>query len=322
MPSQKTLPCSWLGRCREDPDMLEICGRSFKPVSLPFLPVEHFLIILVRFWRIFWVDATTADTIELSLRDIAADPDAQAFRVERSAKSVLQWLSRVERDWLIVFDNATGAYDGVADYIPDGSAGNILFTSRNPNLARFVSAEDHIEVDNMEEGDAILLLLRSSGTDESSMQARQTARLIVKELCCLPLAVDQAGAAIQSGLCDLHDYLRSYSQHRQELLANPVFEGASNYGRAVYGSWDLSFAAIRMMGSRQAETAILILQIFAFFHHENIAEDMIKRAAEAWETPNEEASRNTSLRQLLHLDEQGSWDPFFFREGIHVLLSF
>src|SRR6202795_4739 len=304
MPSQKTLPCSWLGRCREDPDMLEICGRSFKPVSLPFLPMERSLIISVRFWRIFWVDATTAETIELSLQDIAADPDAQAFRVERSAKSVLQWLSRVERDWLIVFDNASGAYGGVVDYIPDGSAGNILFTSRNPNLASFVSAEERIEVDNMEEEDAILLLLRSSGTDESSVQARQTARLIVTELCCLPLAIDQAGAAIQSGLCDLGDYLRSYSQHRQELSANPTFQGASNYGRAVYGTWDLSFMAIRMMGSRQAETAIFILQTFAFFHHENIAEDMVKRAAEASETQNDEESRTTSLRQLLHLDQQ------------------
>ena len=84
------------------------------PLHLPFLLVDRSLIILVRFWRVFWVDATTADTIELSLRDIAADPDAQACRVERSAKSVLQWLSRVERDWLIMFDNASGAYGEVA----------------------------------------------------------------------------------------------------------------------------------------------------------------------------------------------------------------
>ena len=133
MPSQKTLPCSWLGRRRKDPDMFKICGRSFKPVSLAFLPADRSLITLVsRFWRIFWVDATSADTIELSLQDIAADPDAQALRVERSAKSVLQWLSRVERDWLIVFDNASGAYDGVAEYIPEGSAGNILLRAGTP----------------------------------------------------------------------------------------------------------------------------------------------------------------------------------------------
>src|SRR5882762_8682205 len=90
---------------------------------------------MLRFWRIFWIDATTAATIELSLRDIAMDPDARAAGVESSAKSVVQWLSRVERDWLIVFDNAGGDHDGVADYIPNGNQGNILFTSRNLTLA-------------------------------------------------------------------------------------------------------------------------------------------------------------------------------------------
>ena len=109
-----------------------------------------------------------------------------------------------------------------------------------------------MEVGDMEEGDAISLLLRSSRLDETSMQARQAARLLVKELCCLPLAVDQAGAAIMSSLCSIDDYLSMYCQHRQELLADPTFKGASNYGRAVYGTWDLSFTAIRKMGSGDA----------------------------------------------------------------------
>jgi hypothetical protein len=73
-----------------------------------------------RFWRIFWVDATTTDTMELSLRDAAADPEARTSGVEHSAKSVLQWLSRIEHDWLIVFDNATGENDGLTQYIPQG----------------------------------------------------------------------------------------------------------------------------------------------------------------------------------------------------------
>ena len=99
---------------------------------------------------------------------------------------------------------------------------------------------------------------------------------IVKELCYLPLAIDQAGAAIASGLCNMDDYLHRYSQHRQALLADPMFKGASNYGRAVYGTLDLSFMTIKLMGTSVAQSAILILQTFAFFHHENIAEEIIK----------------------------------------------
>jgi len=147
-----------------------------------------------RFWRIFWVDATTTDTMDLSLRDAATDPEARTSGVEHSAKSVLQWLSRVEHDWLIVFDNATGENDGLAQYIPQGDRGNILFTSRNLSLARYVSHHAWLEIDSMEEEDAISLLLKSS-REEYSTQSRETARPIVKKLCCLPLALDQAGAA-------------------------------------------------------------------------------------------------------------------------------
>ena len=278
------------------------------------------LMILNRFWRIFWVDATTAETIQLSLQDIATDRDARASGIERSTKSVLQWLSSVKHDWLIVFDNAS---DGVSEYMPMGDQGNFLFTSRNPNLARLVSVEDNVEVGDMEEDDAILLLLRSSRLDETSAQAKEAARLIVKELCCLPLAVDQAGAAIMSGLCSIDDYLCRYHQYRQDLLTDPTFKGASNYGRAVYATWDLSFKAIRAMGSGDAENAIAIMQTFAFFHHDNIGEDIIKRAAEAVKRPTEEAGGIAGFPpQLLLLDQEGAWDPLFFRKGIRILLSF
>src|SRR5882762_6591705 len=205
--------------------------------------------IMFRFRRIFWVDATTAATIELSLRDIATGTDARASGIEHSAKSVVHWLSGIENDWLIVFDNANTDHVSVAEYIPQGNRGNILFTSRNQGLARYVSDEACLEVEDMEEEDAIALLLKSSSNGDASVRLREEARCIVKELCYLPLAIDQAGAAITSGLCDMGDYLVMYFEHRQALLADPTFQGASNYGRAVYGTWDLSFTAIKGLGT-------------------------------------------------------------------------
>jgi len=221
----------------------------------------------------------------------------------------------------MVFDNASDDH-GVSKYIPQGNRGNLLFTSRNPTLARFVPVEDLIEVGDIEEEDAISLLLRSSRISEGTTQTRQAARLIVKELCCLPLAVDQAGAAISSGLCSIDDYLQRYHQHRQELLANPDFKGASSYGRAVYGTWDLSFTMIRGMGTR-GESAVFILRTCAFIHHQNISVDIIRRAAKASKELTEIFSRNGSLPpQLLRLDQEGNWDSFFFQTGIQILLSF
>ena len=268
------------------------------------------IVVLFRFWQIFWVDASTAGTIELSLREIATDLNARTYGVQRSSKSILQWLSNVEHDWLIVFDNAGGNQDAVAEYMPPGNCGSVLITSRNPSLTRYVSRGAWIEIDNMEEEDAILLLLKSSSKDECSMELRQAARPIVQELCCLPLAIDQAGAAIASGLCSIDDYLDRYAQHRQVLLGDPTFKGASNYGRAVYGTWNMSFTAISGMGTAAAESALVILQTFAFLHHDNIAEEIFKRAAEATKEPplggSIDGTHTCLPPQLFQLDQKGS----------------
>jgi tetratricopeptide (TPR) repeat protein len=268
--------------------------------------------------------------MELSLQDIASDRDARTSGVEHSTKSVLQWLSMTDREWLIVFDNADDDPHMLSKYMPAGNRGNILFTSRNPGVSRYVSREACVEVDHMEEEDAILLLLNSALLDTASAELREAARPIVNELCLLPLAVDQAGAAIRSGLSNIDDYLDIYSRRRQELLADPIFQGASNYGRAVYGTWDLSFMMIKNRATEEAESAIFILQTFAFFHHENIMEEMFKRAAEELKAPTAAAENPSRLllqannlpHQLLQLDRGGSWDPLFFRQGIRILLSF
>jgi len=114
------------------------------------------------FWRTFWVDASSAETTELSLQDIASDRDARTSGVEHSTKSVLQWLSVIDYEWLIVFDNADGNPHMLSKYIPAGNRGNILFTSRNQGVSRYVSREAFVEVDHMDEEDAISLLLNSA----------------------------------------------------------------------------------------------------------------------------------------------------------------
>ena len=207
---------------------------------------------MVRFGQIIWVDASSAETIELSLRDFAvSDPEAKAWNIEDSTESVLRWLSRVDDEWLIVFDNANA---DITKYIPSGNRGNILFTSRDVALGHHVPDEARVKFEDMDEEGAISLLLKSASLDGSRTELREAARPIVKELLFLPLVVHQAGASIASGLCHINDYLRIYSQHRQKLLADPTFKGASNYGRAVHGTRDLSLTAIN---AQMTEAAFL-----------------------------------------------------------------
>ena len=263
------------------------------------------------------------------------ESEANMATGERSAESFRQWLSRVDQDWLVIFDNADCDPRVVAQYMPKGNRGNILFTSRNPNMGGSnITRKTSAHIDDMCQEEAISLLLKSAGL-EFSQETRQGATSVVDTLCYLPLAIDQAGAAIRSGLCTIHDYLEMYSDHRRRLMSYSPYQEASNYGRAVYATWDLSFAAIeaRTTGSdsvdaEAAKSAMIILGTFAFFHHDNIPEDVIKRAAEAPRNPHDDnnfvADRQVSygyLHPLLQRGKDGRWDPLFFREGIRVLLS-
>ena len=202
-----------------------------------------------RFW-IFWVDASSMETMEQSFKTIAKDPVAIAAGVDNSTPSVHQWLSRMENEWLLVFDNADGDPNAVGKFVPTSTRGNVLFTSRNPTMGSLVpSSKARVEVDAMDEADAISLLLKSAMLDESPSDLTQPARAITTILYCLPLAIDQAGAAIASNLCTIHDYPEEYAARHRDLLTFPSFEGISESDRTIYTAWDVSYMAIQASAS-------------------------------------------------------------------------
>ena len=227
----------------------------------------------------------------MSLKGISGTAAAQGSDVDGSVESALQWMSYLPGQWLLVFDNADNpSPEEVVKFIPPGNRGNILITSQNPSMGlRIVPFENRIEINEMEESDAITLLLKASFLD-ASVQNLQAAKRIVTELGCIPLAVDHIGAYLQAGRCDINKYLSQFFLHRQSLMLDRIFTGASNYDQTVYGTWELSFKEIKRRADEQfttgnvqrgaAQAAILILQICAFYHHSNISRDIFQSAAE------------------------------------------
>ena len=294
-----------------------------------------------RLSHIFWVDASSEESIITSLRGISSISAAQASCLDDSVESVLQWMSGIQEEWLIVFDNADDPPVYVVEkYIPTGNRGYILITSRNQSMGRVVSSENIIEINEMEEADAITLLLKASRLDASAEHI-EVAKNIVTELGCMPLAVDQAGAYIGAGRCSIDNYLQQLSLHRHTLMSDATFRGASKYDRTVYGTWDLSFKEIKRRASGKSNTedhhdaqaahaAILILQICAFYHHNNISKDIFRSAAEEsrYHVVDSEIAEILPLalptldHTLLALDNNGYWDEFIFGQGIAILLSF
>jgi hypothetical protein len=286
------------------------------------------------FSHCFWVDASSVSTITQGLKGICNLPEAQSSALDGSPESALHWIGLLKENYVMVFDNADVLSPAELEaYLPPGRGGNILITSRNSAMRNLTSPENSLEVTEMEENDALELLLKASCLEPSSIEFQAEASKIVKELFCLPLAIDQAGAYIASGATTIDDYLAKYSEHRKTLLSHSEFTGASKYNRTVYETWELSYKEIEQRAesddphrANAANSAMLLLNLFPFFHHEGITEEIFSYAAlqedEEISSPALPIASSILDRRLLPLNKTGTWDNFVFREGLQILLSF
>ncbi len=284
-----------------------------------------------RFSDIFWIDASSESAVDLRLRQIAQANNASPEAVS-SAAHALKWISR-KSNWLMIFDNADGGYQVVEKFLPPGDGGNILITSRNFELCRIT--EDSMEVLEMEEEEALLLLFKSARISYTSEDVQILAKQLVSKLGGIPLAIDQAGAYMITCRCPLEDYLELYAKNHDQLMLNPSCKGASGYGSSTYETWEISMreidAQVAMgVGAIAAKSATILYQIIAFLHHENIPEELFKVAAENYKKRNIDTEQKLNLPlsvtmldpNVLFLNKMGEWDIMQFQLGIQVLLPF
>jgi len=143
--------------------------------------------IIYRFSDIFYIDATNQQTLEADL--IAISPT----NVEQSVAACRQWLgSQHEQNWLLFFDNADDVQLNLAAFFPDCRFGNILVTTRNPQLSIHAGGDGDVKVANMNPEDAKCLLIQISRA-ENSDENEKLAALIVKvisRLFCLIITLN------------------------------------------------------------------------------------------------------------------------------------
>jgi tetratricopeptide (TPR) repeat protein len=283
---------------------------------------------LCSFSRIYWIDGTSRETMEASIVSIASDEDAKCAGVEASSQSILQWLGRHEDNWMMIFDGADLGYEVVERFIPPGKHGNILISSRNTTMNRLsFPSSAYMDVVELDEDAAIELFVKSARLGSLSPAEQRHVEAIVRELCCLALAVDQAGSSIATGICHVDEYIALYKRRRRQLMDDKFFNGSSDYGRAVYTTWDVSFTELERRASSSSpdsasyRAAILLLQIFSFFHFDGIHEEIFRRAAERT-TRYVDPLQPDSPLLLLQQTEANEWDSFTFRAGIRILSQF
>jgi len=282
-----------------------------------------------RYEYVFWVDASNKNTLEQSYKAIASKLGT-ITDLNFSLEVALRELQFFKGNWLLLVDGADNLED-ISGLWPPGIHGDILYTSRNRMLRRLAGSQIRC-VSEMNEDEASELLLKSAHLDMSPKSYEEQASDIVTELGYLALAIDQAGAYIANGECRIDDFLDTFNIHRQHLLQNEAYKGASGNERAVYATWDLSYTAIDRQAHsvanialRQAPKAALqILQIFPFFHNEGIMEEIFRSAAENSGTQSDAACKAVDefLPTLFCLRPDGGWESQNLSRGIQTLMSF
>lgn len=164
-------------------------------------------------------------------------------------------------DWLLVFDNAPGPY-AVSHVLPQGCAGHVIVTSRNPNWRGRAKA---CQLQPWERDESARFLHRRTGIDGQDEQAQ----MLAAALGDLPLALEQAGACIEQTNLTFADYLERYQTHREQLLR--LSQPVSDYPDTVATTWEIAFDKIK----GASRTAGDLLNLCAFLSPDEIRRDML-----------------------------------------------
>jgi tetratricopeptide (TPR) repeat protein len=211
--------------------------------------------------------AALAAKLELPERDAREQPVIiQAVRAALAARN----------DWLLIFDNANTA-DEIRAYLPSGG-GHIIITSRDPAWRGLASL---MPVQKWQSGVAVEFLIKRTGKNDSV-----AANELAKELDYLPLALEQAGAYIESTDITLARYLELFRKHHHDLLKSG--RAPADHPESVETTWELAFQQIEKASPAAAD----LLNLCSFFAPDDIPRDMIVSGAEHLPEPLRQAVTN------------------------------
>ncbi|KAF8596365.1 FabD/lysophospholipase-like protein [Ceratobasidium sp. AG-I] len=219
------------------------------------------------FWEIFYIDATTRETISAGLIAIG-----RAVNAGSNPDEALAWLVSQEKRWLLVFNNADDPNLNLHNFFPECAHGDILITTRNQQMvAHTTGPESSSRVGGMRAHNALQLLLKSSG-DNSNEETVIIAKKLVEELGYFALAIVQSGAYMRTRQCGVAEYYRIFQTARARLLRERPSIQADNYQHSVFATWEISH---RQLPPRVAQ----LLHILSFLHHEGISEAFFEAAS-------------------------------------------
>ena len=241
-----------------------------------------------------------------------------------------RWLTNLAENWLLLIDNADDPSLDILQYFPPGCRGTVIVTSRNPECETHATVGSR-DVGAMDREEAISLLLKASGEQETDSSLRIRALPVVETLWSLALAIIQAGALIRQKLYTFEEYCNAYNTRRKELLSFRPVQASSDYKFTVYTTWEVSTESIKAVAdggnatqeaSRSATNALEFLTFFGFCHFDDIWEEFFKVAWKAFPNLSAFPWWRSNILQTLREDRPPEWDPLPFRQAMSLLSSY
>jgi len=195
--------------------------------------------------------AGLAKALDLPIKDSPNMPEI--------IRAVRRWLDQ-NSGWLLVFDNA-GSPDELGEFRPQGETGHVIITSRNQNWG---TAAKPLTVQVWPRDEAADFLLKRTGQDD-----RTAASELAEELGCLPLALEHAGAYIETRVCSINDYLQRFRERGPELLEH--VKPSAEYPLTVVATWKISFEQVR----KESPEAADLIKLLAFFAPDDIPREIL-----------------------------------------------
>ena len=290
---------------------------------------NHIFIILAdndSFWGVFWVDIGSPS---IAKSDFIAVAKTLGALVE-SIDDARQVLSNTKKTWLLILDNADDPVFDYQVYLPSGTHGAVIITSRISDCSRYSTVGSE-ELTGLDIHHSTQLLLKAAEIPEELWPSySQQAKDIVSLLGSHTLALIQAGAYIAKGHSRLDQYPEVYSQQRKRLLKYRPSQAQSRYCD-VYATFEASAHVLERSESEAAKDALRLLEILSMLHYSILPLQIFEAAWEgsrqALHTNDAETSMETLCRWHVSrlpdfmVVEGSEWDSYHLVEASSLLVS-
>jgi tetratricopeptide (TPR) repeat protein len=278
------------------------------------------------FWGVFWVDIGSPS---IAKSDFIAVAKTLGALVE-SIDDARQVLANTKKSWLLILDNADDPVFDYQVYLPSGTHGAVMITSRLIDCSRYSTVGSE-ELTGLDIHYSTQLLLKAAEIPEKLWPPySQQAKDVVSLLGSHTLALIQAGAYIAKGHSRLDQYPEVYRQQRKRLLKYRPSQSQSRYCD-VYATFEASAHVLEFSESEAAKDALHLLEILSMLHSSflplQIFEDAWEGSWQALHTNDAEISIETLCRWHVSrlpdfmVVEGCEWDSYRLVEASSLLAS-